>query len=509
MRRAITTTTNGFLAGLAVAAAVTAVGCGDSLEVKNTGPKGSVGGIIVDAVTRAPIEGASISVLAGSTTKGPTQSAADGLFTFTDVPAGEVLVMIDGPEGSSYQSAWIHEFLDDTAGDFPAANTVTMGPIGLVAGSTDFTLRVLDQTGRPVSEYPVTLRHFVEYVDFGSAPASSGGEVLLTRTTGTDGRITFEGMPDYFSMSPSINDTVLLMLPPLDAGGVFGYAGGSQLMSMRSLGDPTPDVILDPAFETQLRVRASTVPTLGGGGGTNPVATVLATNGVIHVAFNLPIQNSATVVISDELGAPIANQPTVTISDDNLTMGFGNDPLPPGAEYNIFIHAVSAVGDVNVSGDFAASFFTAALTDDVTVTNINRDPVNQVVTIEFSEPVGIGQGQSVSLSGGNCVLYFNANLADVTGAGLIGDAPSERGNDTCNVTLSSAEPDPPGVPVRSGYTKYWQFAAPPPAAGGTLPAGTRFDILFSRIISSSVIVERADGRPVRDFVAPNDIPINP
>lgn len=498
----------GILAAIAIA--LGAVGCGDSLEVKNTGPKGSVGGIIVDAVTRAPIEGASVSILAGATTKGPTETDAAGIFKFTDVPAGEVLITVDGPEGSAYTPAWIHEFLDDTAGDFPAQNTVTVGPIGLVAGMTNFTVRVLDLNGRPVSQYPVTLRHFVEYVDFGTAPASGRGEVLITLSTGTDGRVTFTGMPDFFSMSPSINDTVLLLLPPLDdGGGLLSYAGGSQTMSMRNLGDPTPDVILDPAFETQLRVRASTVPTLAGSSGTNPTATVLAINDVIHVAFNLPIRNNATVVISDEQGSPIANQPAITISDDNLTMGFGNNPLLPGAEYNISIHAVSAVGDVNVSGDFAASFFTPSLTDDVTVTNINRDPNNQVVTIEFSEPIGIGQGSSVSLSGANCVLFFNANLADVTGAGLIGDAASERGNASCSISMFSVEPDPPGLPGPSGYTRFWQFTAPGPAAGGVLPAGTRFDILFSRVPNSGLVVERADGRPVRDFVAPNDIPINP
>ncbi|HUH05505.1 MAG TPA: carboxypeptidase regulatory-like domain-containing protein [Kofleriaceae bacterium] len=495
--------------GVFAALAMAAFGCGDSLEVKNTGPKGSVGGIIVDAVTRAPIEGASLSVLAGATTKGPTETDAQGIFRFTDVPAGDVLIIIDGPEGAAYTTAWIRAYLDDTAGDFPAHNTITLGPIGLVAGTTNFTMRVLDQTGRPVSQYPVTLRHFVEYVNFGNVPASGGGEVLVTGTTGTDGRVTFAGMPDFFSMSPSINDTVLLLLPPLQDGGVFEFAGGSQTMSMRNLGDPTPDVILDPAFETQLRVRASTVPALAGSGGTNPTATVLAINDVIHVAFNLPIRNNASVVISDERGTPIANQPTMTISDDNLTMSFGNDPLLPGAEYNIFIHAVSAVGDVNVTGDFVAAFFTPALTDDVTVTNINRDPNNQVVTIEFSEPVGIGQGQSVVLSGGNCVLFFNANLADITGAGLIGDAPNERGNGACDLALFSIEPDPTGPAGLSGYTRYWQFTAPPPAAGGALPAGTRFDILFSRVPNAGFLIERADGRPVRDFIAPNDIPINP
>ncbi len=496
------------LRSLAILALIATGACGDSLDVQNTVPRGSIGGLVVDSVTRMPLEGATVSVIAGGESKGPTKTKADGHFSINDVRAGDVLIMIDGPADAGYQQAFIHGFLDDTAGNFPAHNTITLG-IGLIAAGGDYRVRVLDTQGRPVSMYPVTLRHFVQYIDFSSGLSRNGGEVVMTTTTGTDGRATFTGMPPFNALSPDINPTGVLLLPPVEENGLFVYPGGTQTVNLRDFGDPSPDVILDPNLAASLSIRASTVADLYNPPGSSATGTVLGINDTIHVAFNLPIQD-ATVTVMNEVGTPLGAQPSVTPSEDNLAISFGQSPLSPGNEYNIVIHAVANVGDTLVEGDFAGAFFTAGTGPDVTVSNVVRDAATQNVDVEFSEPIGIGGGNAIGLSGGNCVLFFNANLADITGTGVIGDAPNERGNDTCaNVVLYSNEPDPPGLGHRSGYTKYWRFTAPATAAGGTLPAGTRFDVVFSHVVSSSLVIERADGTPVHDFVDPIDIPINP
>lgn len=491
------------LRSLAILALISTGACGDSLDVQNTVPRGSIGGLVVDAVTRMPIEGATVSVIAGGESKGPTTTKADGHFSVNNVRAGDVLIMIDGPTDAGYQQAFIHGFLDDTAGNFPAHNTITLG-IGLIAAGSDYTVRVLDTSGRPVSMYPVTLRHFVQYIDFSSGLSRNGGEVVMTATTGTDGRVTFTGMPPFNALSPDINPTGVLLLPPVQENGLYVYPGGSQTVNLRAFGDPSPDVILDPNLAASLSIRASTVADLYNPPGSGRTGTVIGLKDTIHVAFNLPLTD-ATVTVMDEAGTPLAAQPTVTPSEDNLSISFSSAPLAAGNEYNIVIHAVANIGDTLVEGDFAGAFFTAGA-GDVTVSNVVRDVGTQSVDIEFSEPIGIGGGSSISLSGGNCVLYFNADLG---GTSIIGDYPSERGNDSCFVVLYSNEPEPPGLAHRSGYTKYWRFTAPAPAGGGTLPAGTRFDLVFSHVTSSSLVIERADGTPVQDFVDPTDIPINP
>ena len=495
------------LRSLAILALISTGACGDSLDVQNTVPRGSIGGLVVDAVTRMPIEGATVSVIAGGESEGPTTTKADGHFSINNVRAGDVLIMIDGPTDAGYQQAFIHGFLDDTAGNFPAHNTITLG-IGLLSAGSDYTIRVLDTEGRPVSMYPVTLRHFVQYIDFSSGLSRNGGEVVMSATTGTDGRATFTGMPPFNALSPDINPTGVLLLPPVEDNGLFVYPGGSQTVNLRAYGDPSPDVILDPNLAASLTIRASTVADLYNPPGSSATGTVLGINDTIHVAFNLPLVD-ATVAVMDEAGTPLATQPSVTPSEDNLSIGFGQNPLSPGNEYNIVIHAVANVGDTLVEGDFSGAFFTTGV-GDVTVSNVVRDAATQVVDVEFSEPVGVGGGSTISMSGGNCVLFFNANLADTATTGVIGDAPNERGNDSCgNVVFYSNEPDPPGLARRSGYTKYWRFTAPAPAGGGTLPTGTRFDLVFSHVVSSSLVIERADGTPVKDFVDPTDIPINP
>jgi hypothetical protein len=495
------------LAGLV--GCVLAAGCGDSLDVNNTNPKGSIGGVVVDAVTRMPIEGATVSVIAGADAKDPETTGTDGRFRFTNVPAGEVLISIDGPEGGGYQGVWLREILDDTAGDFPAQNTITVGPIGLIAPTDEVTVRVLDLEGQPVSMYTLTMTHFAQYIDFSDGTSDAKGEVVLAATTGTDGRATFQGLPPFFSLASGVNGTALIGLPPVQENGIYTYSGGAQTLDLKALGDPTPDIILDPSLAASLEIRASTIADLYDPPGSQPVPTVLPINGVVHVAFNLPIQNNATVTVMDEQGTPIANQPTVTISDDNITMSFGNNPLVPGNEYNLSIHAVSAVGEVAVSNDFAGAFFTPGLNDEVSVANVvrNANPTAESVHIEFSEPIGYATTGVIQLNGSNCPIFIDF---DLNGAGGVGDATNERGNANCNLNLIAEEPDPPGIATRSGYTKFWRFTAPLQSDATTpLPSGTRFDLVFSKIVTATSIIERPDGRPVRDFVSPNDIPINP
>lgn len=479
--------------------------CGDSLEVDNVDPQGSVGGLVHDAVTRQPLAGVQIGLIAGGRSFDAQTSAEDGSFSFGGVPAGDVIVSFTPPDG--YQPAYLRGTLSSSAGEFPTGNaTLTLGPIGMVPLTRSFAVRVLDQNGKPVSGYPVILRTFAQYIDLSSGIASSRGETVATATSDQNGYASLAAFPDFVGMGPSVNDSVLVLLPPLDADadGVFEYGGGDRLFAARTLSDPTPDVILSAGYTTQLQIRASTIPLLAGQGGSSPSAAVLGISDAVHIAFNLPIQDDVAVTVTDEQGTPVATMPGLSVRDDNLTVNFGAAPLMPGNEYNITVHAIAAVGERMVTGDFAAPFFTRAINDTVTVTAISRDPATQQVALTFSEPIGLGNGANNTLNGGNSVLFFNADLG---GAANIGDYPSELGADSGFVALSSAEPDPTGLPGLSGYTRHWTFIAPNNSGGVPLPSNTRVHILWDRVVSNGYRVERPDGTAVANMTDGMSIPI--
>lgn len=480
---------------LVVTAAWCTAACGgDAVSVRNVNPEGSVGGIVVDAQTRAPLEGVSVSLLAGGRVFDPEATDAAGTFRFTGVPAGDVIVTVTGGDG--YNDAFIRGTLVSAAGDYPVGNaTLTLGPIGLLPKSGNFRFRVLDQFGAPVSGYPMSVELQVQYVDFSGGQPVARGQIAQAVQTDGDGYATVVGLPDFFALG-SVNDALLVFLPPLDADGdgIDEFSGGDAAFNLRSL-DPTPDVVLDGDVATALTVRASTIAQLAGAGGATPA--VVQPTGKIDVLFNLPIQPTVDVLLMDEQGVGIA-VPTSALSvrDDSLTINLSPLALDFGHEYNLALHAVAAVGERFAVGDFAAPFFTVSTDADVSVIGAQRDPVTQVVTITFNEPIG---GIGTSLSGGNCVVFFGF---DINGANGQGDAINELGNPNCNVTLSRDEWDPPGLPGPSGYTTRWQFTAPLQTGGTPIPAGITVHLLFDHAVSQAARVERVDGRAVRNLTFP-------
>ena len=469
---------------------------GDAVDVSNVDPEGSVGGIIIDAQTREPLPGVTLALLAGGTVFDPEVTAEDGSFQFTEVPGGDVILTIAG--GDAHSGATVRGTLPSSAGDFPLDNaTLTLGPLGLLPNGDDFEVRVLDQFGAPVSGYPLGAELQVQYVDYSQGFPDAEGQIFIQTTTNADGYATVAGLPDFFSLG-SVNDAIIVFLPPYDAdgNGIFEFPGGDTSFNLRSL-DPTPDIILDGNLAASLSVRASTVPRLVDA--TAGAPAVLQTSGQIFVTFNLPIQNSAEGTMTDEQGGGISVPVSaLTIGDDTLSIALGGLGLTNNSEYNIHIHAVAAAGDRFATGDFAASFFTVSTDPNVSVTGATRDAVTQLVTLTFNEPIGFGNvGSNSSLSGGNCVVFFGF---DINGANGQGDFVNELGATSCNVVLSSDEWDPPGLPTLSGFSSRWQFTTPLQSPGGeAIPGGITVHLLFDRAVSLGSVAERPDGRAVQNM----------
>ena len=482
------------LHAIACLAALTLGGCGDSLTVERVEALGSVGGLVIDAESRQPIPGVSVSILAGGQRLEPVLTGDDGGFSFPSVPAGEILVTMNL---AGFQEAWVRKVIPSNAGEFPTGNAaVTVGPIGLVPVGEPLTVRVLDQSGGPASQYELSMLTFAQYVDFTDGSGTSAGETVATTVTDSEGYAQFAAAPNFYRLGSTVDDSVVFLLPPRDGDmdGTNEFPGGSQLFNWRTLNDPTPDIVLDVALNAALGVRASTIPSLVAGNLSTPAAVVDA-NGSVYVSFDTPIDSDSLVVeVTDELGEPLSSAPNISVRDDTLEIAFASAPLAPGSEYNVQIHATSALGGEVLAGDFAGAFFTrsnsSAVTAELTAAGGNN------FDVVFSEPIGLGKGQAAILENPNCVLFFEV---DLSGTGVIGDAPNELDNDDCNVTLVSSEPDPAGLPGPSGYTRFWRFTAPLLSTTAPLPAGTNVHFIFSHVANGDLVVERPDGRQVPDL----------
>jgi hypothetical protein len=472
------------------------------LEIRSTQAIGSVGGMILDAATLEPIAGASVTLVAGGTASTGTTDAS-GTFAFEEISVGEVAATV---AATSYLSAVLHGTLPGAA-EFPVDNTVlTFGPIALVPATGSMTAMVQFDDGSPAAGLLLTARADRRFYDYSTKGQAAGYEeaqaTVVTATTDASGLVTFAGLPDFALIGESAEDLVTVIVPPIvgQAGdpSLYRYPGGSFPFHLLAVGASTPVIVLRQPTPAALEVVASSISALEGAG-PGAVPAVIQPSGPIWITFNQPLDAANTrVVVLDEAGASVNTQPTVTVAYATLQLGFAPQLPEDPSEYNLVIHAVAAVGDRLLRADLWAPFFTPPPTTIVKPTLTRETTVTtDVVTVTFHEPVGTGNAARNTLDGANCVLFFSI---DLDGSLTTGDAPGETGNPTCVDTLTQLEPDPAGICGLSGYTRKFQFEVPKVMPGGTpVPAGTPFQMVFSRVVDTNHLFERVNGQVVPDF----------
>ena len=139
---------NAFKALTVAGAVVALLSCGTSqkpIEISSAQAMGTVGGLVLSGVTREPLSGATVQLLAGGVPSSATTDAT-GAFTFAKVPSGEVSITIDKTD---YLSAMLHGYLLG-AGEYPIDNaSLTFGPIGLMPASGTFSALLMFDDGSP------------------------------------------------------------------------------------------------------------------------------------------------------------------------------------------------------------------------------------------------------------------------------------------------------------------------------------------------------------------------
>jgi hypothetical protein len=510
---------------LALILCAAALGCGSTVSVGNDNPKGTVGGIVVDAETEMPIMGAMITIVSASATV-QTTSDAMGVWQAKEVPAGTFILSI---AMTNYITAEFNATLAGSVGNFPVNNpALTVGPTGLIKNSGTFSVRLVDQGGSPVAGVRAVARPQVRFVDLSNAFKESIGNYSVEATSDMSGVAKFGGLPDYTGLGRAIDDTLPIDVAPTKVMGteVYNFLGLTQTYQVNHLLDPTPTIVL-AGPKTQLVVLTSNVDyfrtsTVG------PTGSIIPVNGPISVAFNQAISpTSVKVSFQTDAGMPAPFTAMATVQGNIVTI-MPSAGFTPGMRYNAQLHAEAAQALIAPGGgqfDSNAPFFaqqTAGVNPSTVVAHI--DPLSvamqPVLIITLNEAIGLGGafGSGYSL---NCVAYFEGVNFDndsvnnyqgewpTTNNPAQVSCPSTPGPATVNVTqVTEVEAAGPAT----GFSSKWKLQFDGPGNGPCSSAlascmtnqrpmqGTKVHLVWSHQTSPSLTVHRVNGDAVADDI---------
>jgi hypothetical protein len=514
-----------FLVVVAVAA-----GCGSTVSVGNNVPQGVISGVLLDASTRLPLPMAAVQVIAGEAIKDAT-SNDQGVFTVRDVPAGPVILTFSA---MGFRTATFQVFLNGAVGNFPVSNPqLTVGPIGLVKNSGVFLVRLVDQNGAPAANIRAIARPQVMYVDFSSGFANPTGNYEVSATSGADGLVTFNEVPDYSTFGDSIGDNLIVYVPPTLVMGTDQYnflgvaqsfnaaAGGGTIPTIALAGPRTALTVLDSNIEY---LRPDAFPTQMGS------APVLPNTGPITIAFNQAIDpKSVRVSFTDEDGVLLSTMANPNVAGNLLTISPMGTMLPAGRKLALSLRA-AALGSSESSGSTpnvrreivrVVPFFTrpmaAALTAIAKVDSTIAAPLT--INLDFSEAIGEGfapptpttvpcvafyEGADLDGSSETYTAEFNATTSQLRCHGESLPAPV--------LDITSITSREGGAGGSTGFTSRWRIVlgdvlGGPGGNNGCKPAAScpahpavnsRARMIFSKAASKGRIVRRASGDVLDD-----------
>ncbi len=501
--------------GVALACASAILGsssCGkpfqENVMVAPADVRGTVGGLVIDAVSGDPIAGAAITVYGGASLANAT-SGPDGVFvagaddddadTLAELPAGGTLhVEVEGPAtGTPYTGAELSAVLPVAAGDVPlAAPSVAVGPIGLVPRTLSLMVQVVRDDGQAYQNVQVQATTAVGWVSFASGSPAGAGSWSSTELTSTAGIATFGDLPDVAALPAPLSDLITFTIPAQDLNG-DGFPEFEGVVATRSARTLAAGLVLltVASIDLPLTVVSSNVPSLvSSGAAGDSLPPVFEAIDAVRLVFNQPVDPATfALAVSDEDGNLIAT--TAMFATTNIVIG---DPPGgswlSGAEHNVVVHAVSLGSNPPRTYDGWGAFFTLGPVPGVTVA-ANRDPGDPgIIRLDFSEPVGAAIGTAWSLGGASCPVFVGV---DLTGDALLDDTNETLGPD-CNVTLTGNEVDPAGAAGISGFTTRAYFYAPSgmPGLGTAVP----LELRFSRAASAGTVIRSATGMVVGDLM---------
>jgi hypothetical protein len=414
--------------GIALAAACGSGG-NNGTDAGPTGvqdPLGKVGGLVFDGATWNPLAGAKVDVISAGTTLSAT-TGADGSFTVAGVPAGTIIVRISD---SGHLTATLTAELPAVAGDVVVANpSLTIDPIGLVASTGTFQVKLIEQDGTAAASIPVTAQtKNAQYLDYATGTPVGVGATTFSATSGADGIVTFTGLPDYPGLGVAVDDTLKVSIAPIAVPGTgYTFLGLTVPFQVEHLGTAIPTITL-AGPQTSLAVYTSNdryfySPTYA----VTELDPIQPTDNVV-IVFNQAIDPGASrVQLYLENGTQLAGfQPTLVTVGNQLTIL----PTPLyhyGLKFYLLVHVASLTASSSTVASEYDSFVPLFIapqpgtlpsvvpTSIQTITNPNG---TISVLFALSEPIGIGQGH---VGGYDCIASYEANLDNGNPALYVGE----------------------------------------------------------------------------------------
>ena len=459
---------------LAASACVPSTTKTEITNVVQANPDGAVGGLVFDYTgNNAPMAGVAVTLYTG---RGPVTATTDaaGYYAFGNVPVGSFTVTFSV---AGYGTAVLVGTLDSSDPNRPVTNPqTTLNPIGLVKTDQTFSLRVVDESGNPVTGAVLSATIGIQFVEWsvGNDETNNGveprsrGSYVVTATTGADGTATFTGLPAFAKLFGVLDGSGRInvhVAPILITGSTIAYTynggdfnidvldvNGNGLGSGNNGHDDLPTITLDSP-DNALKIEKSSIEYLEGaqnGGFANINGVVGATvSGPITIQFNNTLNSDAKTisiqVLELEEGLEFTGTParkdrvkpsaatfTPTVNGNILTLTPGTAPAA-GKTYWMSLSVQAAQKAGGVLRVFSTTFpFWGPMNTDVAVgakqldrscvpTNNNDTRPTDVVTFLLNEPIGVGtNGVGLASSGRitfRCAAYFAG--AEYNGSGPI------------------------------------------------------------------------------------------
>ncbi len=519
-----------------------------AVSVSNKAPLGVVGGIVLDAINEAPLAEVDIEVISGGRIVATAKTGADGLFSVGGVQAGTFFVNY---KKSGYVT--IPQFqgsLNGAVGNFPIDNPIaTLPPLGLIPSTGTFTVKVLDDTAKPVAGVSLTARPQIRYVEYSNGSRFQRGNYNVLAMTDMNGLAEITGLPDVVKLGTfTLNDVGIqneyyskldrlwIDVAPIKdpQSGVFQFLGLTTFFDMSRPASQVPTISLAGPNDGLIVVDSNLeylngMNTTSSRAYTAQLGSVLAQTSPYYVLFNQALDGDVRVQITDEEGTIQPITLSAQVSGNLLIVTPMVTPMGPlpGKRYNLVL-SVTALSSSGIQGsgkEFSATapFWIQSMQPNVTASTgigalkMERNAGNGDINLTFtlSEAVGIGGG---SVSALDCVAYYEDADFDGDDAVEVRGEYGSGSNMSCeavagaviNVSqvrpVMSADTNSP----RTGFYTTWQVTVDRPNTDGPCLAGLGVDcvrpvagkkvyLVFGKTESTST-VRRPDGKPVSNVI---------
>jgi hypothetical protein len=429
-------------------------------RVDPSSPRGTVWGAVVAARDHSPLSGATVILSAAEEIHG-TQTDADGLFVFEDVPAGGevgVTISLDG-----HTRATLRVMVPGEAGDFPAEGIgAFVGPVALFPLDGTVTIQLVGYDGRPVDGAEADASVRAAWVDLDGGTRLAG--LVATTATSASGTLSFSGLPNLSALA-HYDASLTFTIGPVVDDGVVRYLGAVETRAaswLVSRGGQFSVTLDPPGEDAPLDPIGSNVGSLLNGGLPRSGDSVIGVNEAIRVAFNQPVDaRTLEARVFDHSGenyhpstAQVENGNVVRIAPDGETYVSGR-----GYRVTLSVHATGTTHASN-RVDLVGNFYATPQDQEVKVVNVTMDDVDTSGTLNAGDEVRLELSQSIGRGDGEAgymfPVYFNLDLNQ---SGSVGDGPGELGSDE-PIWAYEDEPSPPAPLVHGGFTRYFVFTMP-------------------------------------------------